>query len=311
VNSNELLQSQTKSYDKKANSRNLLVFHDIFIDVDSATLNPTIKITPNPTKIERAQPTENPTNQPTDIPTTKSFQPTFNPIVIPSTFGPFVIPTDVTSPNDYVSAKSNLPTFSGITKETESPTFYSNPSSSPTTALTYSSTESPIFYSNPSSSPTTALSHSPTQKPGTISPFAIPPYVTSNTDDWFEYNPNSMKGPLHWDKVDASDSLYADFVRRDHNQCDGGRQSPIKISTDNENCPDDHWVGTSRGFQDFEDLEFQILPSVLRVVLDFESKKLTPRADWSNLTPAVEAKFVNVKIPSGTKYFIYFLNYVF
>lgn len=116
------------------------------------------------------------------------------------------------------------------------------------------------------------------------------------TYPFFNYNPESMKGPSYWDKVDIeSDTIYRFFFDDLSNQCSESRQSPIDLKQSLD-CRDNEKPITNRGKNKFDDLDFVITPSSLRVNL--YHLRSGPTISFANLPSDLPAVFVDVKINS-------------
>jgi len=202
----------------------------------------------------------------------------------------------------------NIPTSTPmLTKTTPSPTIYNNSTFSPTLTshLTvvdvYSQTTHPTVTTvSPTSIEIEEIETSspvlersiPNEGPINV-PEPVPAY-------WFDYNPDSPYGPSHWDKVqieitDTAHLFSKPYFESMDNECDGKKQSPLDL-VQNYKCLDDHKVYTKRGKDDFDSLDFAILPSSLRV--NFHHLLDGPQADFSNLTPLIPAVFADIKIKS-------------
>lgn len=122
--------------------------------------------------------------------------------------------------------------------------------------------------------------------------------VTLSYDVEFNYDPSSKLGPKHWDKVDVTNSEYFDYIPYQKSQCGGKKQSPVDL-VPNEDCTDDHQFWLNRGINNFDTLDFAILPHSLRINLQVpDNLDDAARADFSNLSLWVPANFVDVKVGS-------------
>lgn len=254
-------------------------------DIIEPTTSPTI-ITMTPSKVAASPiPTVSPTESLSSNP---SSLPTVNPTVILEPGDPTSIPTQTTSPSQFPShSPTERPTEQPTLNPTEIQTTF--PTQRPTTASPTGNPTTDLPSQFPTFSPTSTQTKQPTHLPTTAFPF---PY----SDTYFNYNPFSEYGPQHWEKVEIDrDNIFEDFG--DDNICNekNDKESPVNVVHKIE-CLDDHIPGLNRGRNKFSDLEFSILPSALHVNLG--DKDTAPKVDFSNEGDAIEALFINVKVPS-------------
>lgn len=211
---------------------------------------------------------------------------------------------------DVQFTSNNIPSF-----PTQHPTTSNHPSAfsseypSSTPSKTLSESPSLIPSSFPTLSPTASPSMIPTTIPSFIPSFY--PTFTKPTSYW-NYNPFSDFGPESWTNVpsDIADQSYIEILGKNANKnkcADGKQQSPIilpdlNIHDDNDkkegigDCSDEDQIFHQRGDLDWNDLEFQVLPHVLRV--KFNQEKGSPNTELSELSTNIPALFMDVKISS-------------
>jgi len=118
----------------------------------------------------------------------------------------------------------------------------------------------------------------------------------------FNYDPESVIGPYHWEDIPESDysSYYSTYLKENKNECGKSRQSPIsiKIDDDDDECTDDHSPNLSRGSFKFSELNFIIQPTSLRAIFPNEKGIPRPKTDWSNLSDALRIIHVDIKLKS-------------
>lgn len=102
----------------------------------------------------------------------------------------------------------------------------------------------------------------------------------------------------------GGDPIFEYFMDgKSDNQCDSNGQSPVILQeTHGLICSDDHQQITQRGDHDFDEIQFDVLPHVLRARFkeddENDSSNRAPRTDFSDLSPFIPAVFMDLKIPS-------------
>jgi len=220
-----------------------------------------------------------------------------------------------------------LPNFSGVDdpkfpEETEKDAMKitQQPSNIPTSRPSYTTQPS----GHPSLEPTLIPSVVPSLKPSlrpSLGPTLSPTSSFAPTHDMpsssWNYNPFADRGPPNWRRVNIRENEYKEFknLAVNSNQCSQGKQSPINLQH-NAMCVEHHQIRPRRGDYDFDTMDFEILPNALRIEFPRELEykkgndtyfKLPPQADFPDGWPRVNAKHLEIKIPSeheiyGIKY---------
>lgn len=190
----------------------------------------------------------------------------------------------------------------------------SQPSNTPSSQPSYSIQPSTFPSYNPTLLPSTNPSIEPTLRPSTYPSLAptssFAPSHERPSSSW-NYNPLAERGPPNWKRVNIRDNEYQEFEDLDvnSNQCHHERQSPIDVFH-NAKCVEHHQIRPRRGDYNFDTMDFQILPHTLRIEFPRELEykvgndtyfKLPPQADFPDGWPRVNAKHLDIKVPSEHK----------